>query len=58
MAASAELAAFLRTKLSGVKIPRQIDFCAELPREPTGKLMKRGLRENYASPAADRSRGF
>ena len=34
-ALSAELEAFAREKLSGVKIPRQIDFLEELPRAQT-----------------------
>ena len=42
-----ELEAFLRKSLSGVKIPRQIDFREELPRHPTGKLYKRLLRDEY-----------
>lgn len=42
-----ELEAWLRETLSGVKVPRQIDFRAELPREATGKLYKRLLRDEY-----------
>jgi long-chain acyl-CoA synthetase len=42
-----ELLAFLREHLSAVKIPRQIDFIDQLPREPTGKLFKRLLRARY-----------
>ncbi|WP_238475448.1 acyl-CoA synthetase [Sphingomonas cavernae] len=42
-----ELIAFCRESLSGVKTPRQIDFLAELPRHPTGKLYKRLLRDKY-----------
>ncbi len=42
-----ELEAFLRQSLSGVKIPRRIDFRAELPRHATGKLYKRLLRDEY-----------
>lgn len=42
-----ELEAFLRQSLSGVKIPRQIDFRPELPRHATGKLYKRLLRDEY-----------
>ncbi len=42
-----ELTAFMRKSLSGVKVPRQIDFRAELPRHPTGKLYKRLLRDEY-----------
>ncbi len=42
-----ELRLWLRQSLSGVKMPRQIDFTAELPREPTGKLYKRLIRDAY-----------
>jgi fatty-acyl-CoA synthase len=42
-----ELAAYLAPQLSRVKMPRQIDFRAELPRELTGKLYKRHLRDEY-----------
>ena len=44
-----ELTAFAREKLSGVKIPRRIDFREELPRHDTGKLYKRLLRDEYWS---------
>ena len=43
----ADLIAYAREKLSGVKIPRRIDFLAELPRHDTGKLYKRLLRDQY-----------
>ncbi len=42
-----DLIAFAREKLSGFKIPRRIDFLAELPRHDTGKLYKRLLRDQY-----------
>jgi glucosamine--fructose-6-phosphate aminotransferase (isomerizing) len=42
-----ELTAFAREKLSGIKIPRRIDFRDELPRHDTGKLYKRLLRDEY-----------
>jgi acyl-CoA synthetase (AMP-forming)/AMP-acid ligase II len=42
-----ELTAYAREKLSGIKIPRRIDFRAELPRHDTGKLYKRLLRDEY-----------
>ena len=42
-----ELTAYLAPQLSRVKMPRQIDFRAELPRELTGKLYKRHLRDEY-----------
>jgi fatty-acyl-CoA synthase len=44
---AAELTAWCRAELSGVKTPRQIDFAAELPRHATGKLYKRLLRDRY-----------
>ena len=40
-----ELSDYLAPQLSRVKMPRQIDFRAELPRELTGKLYKRLLRD-------------
>jgi len=42
-----ELIAFCKTHLSHQKCPRSIDFEAELPRLPTGKLYKRLLRDRY-----------
>jgi acyl-CoA synthetase (AMP-forming)/AMP-acid ligase II len=42
-----ELLDFCRANLSHVKCPRSVDFDAELPRYPTGKLLKRLLRERY-----------
>lgn len=42
-----ELIHFCRSKLSAIKCPRSIDFEAELPRHPTGKLYKRLLRDRY-----------
>jgi long-chain acyl-CoA synthetase len=44
---AAELVAFCRESLSGVKTPRRIDFTAELPRHDTGKLYKRLIRDAY-----------
>jgi long-chain acyl-CoA synthetase len=43
----AELIAFCRDHLAHHKCPRSIDFEAELPRLPTGKLYKAPLRERY-----------
>ena len=42
-----ELIAFCRDNLAHFKAPRSIDFEAELPRLPTGKLYKRILRDRY-----------
>jgi len=48
-----ELVGYAREKLSGVKIPRRIDFLAELPRHDTGKLYKRLLRDRYWAQKKD-----
>ncbi len=42
-----ELITFCSQSLSRQKVPRSIDFEAELPRLPTGKLYKRLLRDRY-----------
>jgi long-chain acyl-CoA synthetase len=42
-----ELLAFCGRHLARQKVPRSIDFEAELPRLPTGKLYKRRLRDRY-----------
>jgi long-chain acyl-CoA synthetase len=42
-----ELIAFFRQHLAHIKCPRSVDFAAELPRLPTGKLYKRVLRDRY-----------
>jgi long-chain acyl-CoA synthetase len=42
-----ELIAFCRSHLSHIKCPRSVDFEAQLPRHPTGKLYKRLLKDRY-----------
>ncbi len=42
-----ELIAYCHSKLSKLKCPVSIDFEAKLPRTPTGKLLKRLLKERY-----------
>jgi long-chain acyl-CoA synthetase len=49
-----ELIAFCGQHLSRQKVPRSIDFEAELPRTPTGKLFKRLLRDRYWGDRANR----
>ena len=44
---AAELMAFCFENLARQKCPRSIDFEAELPRLPTGKLYKRLLKDRY-----------
>src|SRR5215813_2103033 len=42
-----ELLAFCKTRLGGYKCPRSVDFIDALPRNPSGKVLKRELREPY-----------
>ncbi len=42
-----EVQTYLKTRLATYKVPKQITFHAELPREDTGKIFKRKLREPY-----------
>ncbi len=44
---AAEILASLEGRLARMKWPRSIDFTAELPRDPSGKLLKRKLRAPY-----------
>ncbi|MDT5006639.1 MAG: long-chain acyl-CoA synthetase [Mycobacterium sp.] len=43
----AELIEYCRANLAAYKCPRTIEFDAELPRDPNGKLYKRRIRERY-----------
>ena len=45
-----ELVAFARERLAGYKLPRSVEFVAELPRSAAGKVLKRELRAQYAAP--------
>ncbi len=42
-----EITEFCRAKLASYKRPRSVVFCAELPRNPMGKILKRVLRDMY-----------
>jgi len=46
-ALTAELLGFLSGRLARYKLPRTIDYVAELPRDPNGKLYKRRLRDPH-----------
>ncbi len=41
------LVEFCRDKIAGYKIPRQMQLVEELPRNPSGKILKKILREPY-----------
>ncbi len=42
-----ELITSTREQLAGYKLPKTIDFATELPRNPSGKLLKREIRAPY-----------
>lgn len=44
---AAELLASLDGRLATMKWPKTVDFIGELPRDPSGKLLKRRLRDPY-----------
>jgi acyl-CoA synthetase (AMP-forming)/AMP-acid ligase II len=42
-----EVIEFCRGKLAGYKLPRSVDFVTVIPRNASGKVLKRELREKY-----------
>ena len=42
-----DIITFARERLAGYKLPKSVDFAQDLPRNPSGKLLKRELREPY-----------
>ncbi|THG37864.1 AMP-binding protein [Sphingomonas olei] len=44
---AADIVAYCRARLSTFKCPRSVDFTDDIPRLPTGKLLKRELRKRY-----------
>lgn len=44
---AADILGFARQRLAGYKVPRSIDFETQLPRDLTGKLQTRLLRDRY-----------
>jgi long-chain acyl-CoA synthetase len=52
-----ELIAWAKDRVAGFKRPRSVDFVDELPRNPSGKLLKRVLREPYWVDADGRQIG-
>ena len=43
--AEADVLAFCRERLANYKVPRRVEFRDALPRNPSGKVLKRVLRE-------------
>ena len=42
-----EIKAYVRSNLARYKVPREVDFVAQLPRNATGKILKRTLAEQH-----------
>jgi acyl-CoA synthetase (AMP-forming)/AMP-acid ligase II len=42
-----ELITWARERIAGYKLPKSVDFIETLPRNPTGKILKRELRKSY-----------
>jgi long-chain acyl-CoA synthetase len=42
-----DIIAFARTRIAGFKVPKSVDFVAALPRGPSGKILRRVLREPF-----------
>ena len=47
----ADIIAFCKEHLAGYKVPKSVVFAAQLPMTPTGKILKRQLREDLAAKA-------
>jgi long-chain acyl-CoA synthetase len=43
-----EIVSYCASHLAAYKIPQHVEFCADLPHGPTGKILKRMLRERAA----------
>ncbi len=53
VADAADIELYARERLAGYKVPKSIEFLPELPRNPTGKVLKRKLREQYWQDTKD-----
>ena len=42
-----DIIAFARELVAGYKLPKSVDFVEALPRNPSGKILRRELREPY-----------
>ena len=48
-----EILAFCIDKLARFKLPKSVEFVDEIPRNPTGKVLKHQLRERFPGEAAE-----
>ena len=42
-----EIISFAKERIAGFKSPKSVDFISELPRNPSGKILKKELRAPY-----------
>ena len=42
-----DIIAFARTRIAAFKVPKSVDFIEALPRNSSGKILRRELREPY-----------
>ena len=49
-----EIIAYTRTRIASYKLPKSVDFIEVLPRNPSGKVLRRELREPYWAGRARR----
>jgi len=43
----AAIIAYCKQKLGGVKAPKSVEFCAEIPKTPAGKIDRKAIRAPY-----------
>ena len=43
----ADIIAFARERIAGYKLPKSVDFIDVLPRNPSGKVLRKDLRAPY-----------
>jgi fatty-acyl-CoA synthase len=53
---SGEVKDYVKANLAGYKAPRDVEFIARLPRNATGKILKRELRDTSAHDQAPSQR--
>ena len=46
-ATATDIINFTRTRIAGFKTPKSVDFLDALPRNPSGKILRRTLRAPY-----------